>query len=100
MLLNFECKSSIFMKAYNFLYGNSLFDAAQSKLMKNKSATQVQIEGSFFFPMPDQSVRIRNEGYLRLSLLYNYFELHLSNVFMCFSCHIRRYNTALRKTGE
>lgn len=39
MLLNFDASLPFFMKAYNFLYGNSLFDAAQSKLMKNKSAT-------------------------------------------------------------
>lgn len=39
MLLNFDASLPFFMKAYNFLYGNSLFDATQSKLMKNKSAT-------------------------------------------------------------
>lgn len=39
MLLNFDASLPFFMKAYNFLYETTLFDAAQSKLMKNKSAT-------------------------------------------------------------
>lgn len=54
---------------------NSLSDATQiKKYEKQKCHSKLQMEESFFFfPVIDQSVRIGDEGYLKLSLIYNSF---------------------------